>query len=202
MCSRWNSHDVPISITASSALLPRHGAPAACAACPLNLKIAEMSALEPDWPYNTARLLPTCVKSVTSTSLNTPARTNQALPDMSSSATPSQTLIVPGMWSRSMIFFTASAAAMLSGSPELCPSPCPGAPSTSGSCQPTPGLLLACGVSSMSEPREITGFPEPHLAANPAGLPATVRSTFQPFCSRIPVRDFTVLNSLNPGPPH
>jgi hypothetical protein len=29
-------------ITASSALLPRHGAPAACALCPLNLNSAEM----------------------------------------------------------------------------------------------------------------------------------------------------------------
>jgi len=32
-----------------------------------------------------------------------------------------------------MIFFTASAAVMLSGTPELCPSPWPGAPSMIGS---------------------------------------------------------------------
>jgi hypothetical protein len=31
--------------------------------------------------------------------------------------------IVPGRWSRSMIRFTASAAVMFSGTPELCPSP-------------------------------------------------------------------------------
>ena len=40
---------------------------------------------------------------------------------------------VPESFSRSMIRFTASAATMLSGVPELCPSPCPGAPSIIGS---------------------------------------------------------------------
>src|SRR3990170_1815097 len=55
MCSRWNSHDWAISITASSALLPRQGAPAECALAPRNLKMAEMSALDPDWPQETPR---------------------------------------------------------------------------------------------------------------------------------------------------
>ena len=41
--------------------------------------------------------------------------------------------IVPGSFSRSMIFFTASAAVMFTAWPELCPSPWPGAPSISGS---------------------------------------------------------------------
>ena len=51
----------------------------------------------------------------------------------SSSATPGQILIVPDRFSRSMIFFTASAAVMFTAWPELWPSPWPGAPSTSGS---------------------------------------------------------------------
>src|ERR1041385_3165150 len=41
---------------------------------------------------------------------------------------PGQRWIVPGMCSRSMIFLTAIAAVMFIGTPELCPSPCPGAP--------------------------------------------------------------------------
>ena len=97
MCSRWNSQLVAMSITASSALLPRHGAPAACALEPLNLKMAEMSALELDWPHDTPKSLLTCVKSEMSTSLNTPARTSHALPDISSSATPGHSTSVPGM---------------------------------------------------------------------------------------------------------
>ena len=56
-----------------------------------------------------------------------------ALVPTSSSATPGQMRIVPGIFSRSMIFFTAIAAVMFSGWPELCPSPCPGAPSIIGS---------------------------------------------------------------------
>ena len=72
-------------------------------------------------------------RATTSTSLNTPARTKYALAPTSSSATPGQSLSVPGSFSRSMIFFTASAAVMFSGTPELCPSPWPGAPSIIGS---------------------------------------------------------------------
>src|SRR5690348_12419868 len=201
MCSRWNSHACAMSMTASSALLPRHGAPAACALEPLNLKMAEMSAFEPDWPHETPNVLPTCVNSVTSTSLNTPARTSQALPDICSSATPGQSTSVPGILSRCMMFFTTIAAATLSGMPELCPSPCPGAPGTSGSCQPTPGLFDACGMSSMSEPNEMTGLPDPHFATNAVGIPATPRSTLNPFCSRIPDRYLDVSNSCIPSSP-
>ena len=77
--------------------------------------------------------VPTCAKSTTSTSLNMPARTKYALAAICSSAMPGQRWIVPGMCSRSMIFFTAIAAVMFIGTPELWPSPCPGAPATSGS---------------------------------------------------------------------
>ena len=54
----------------------------------------------------------------------------------------------------------------------------------------------------MSEPSEITGLPDPQVATNPVGIPATLRSTLKPFCSRIPVRYFTVSNSWKPGSPN
>ncbi|MDZ7632861.1 MAG: hypothetical protein U5K74_16360 [Gemmatimonadaceae bacterium] len=44
--------------------------------------------------------------------MKTPARTKWALPATSSSATPGQSTSVPGIFSRSMISFTTSAAAM------------------------------------------------------------------------------------------
>src|SRR5438034_950198 len=53
-----------------------------------------------------------------------------------------------------MIFFTAMAAVMLTAWPELWPSPWPGAPSTSGTCQATPGFCEALGMPSMSRPSE------------------------------------------------
>ena len=84
-----------------------------------------------------------------------------------------------------MIFFTAIAAVMLSGTPELCPSPCPGAPSTSGSWKATPGFCDDCGIPSMSLPRAITGFPDPQLAMNAVGMPATPSSTVNPFFRRM-----------------
>ena len=71
-----------------------------------------------------------------------------------------------------MIFLTASAAAICSGMPELCPSPWPGAPSMIGSCQATPGFCDACGMSSMSEPSAITGLPLPQVAIHAVGMPA------------------------------
>jgi hypothetical protein len=40
---------------------------------------------------------------------------------------------VPGIFSFSITFFAAMAATMLSGVPELCPSPWPGAPGIIGS---------------------------------------------------------------------
>ena len=58
-----------------------------------------------------------------------------------------------------MIFFTAIAAVMFTAWPELCPSPCPGAPSMIGSCHATPGFCDACGMQSMSEPSAMTGLP-------------------------------------------
>ena len=49
-----------------------------------------------------------------------------------------QITIVPGILSRSMIFLSANAATMFTAWPELCPSPCPGAPATNASRYATP----------------------------------------------------------------
>ncbi len=87
----------------------------------------------------------------------------------SSSAVPGQIRIVPGSFSRSMIFFTAIAAVMFTAWPELWPSPCPGAPSIIGAWYATPGFCDACGMPSMSEPSAMTGFPDPHVAMNAVG---------------------------------
>jgi hypothetical protein len=43
-------------------------------------------------------------------------------------------------------------------------------------------------MPSMSEPIEITGFPEPHEATQAVGIPATPSSTVNPFCRRMPAR--------------
>ena len=88
--------------------------------------------------------------------------------------------MVPGSFSRSMMRFTASAAVMFIGTPELWPSPCPGAPSTSGSCAGTPGFWLVCGRPSMSEPSAMTGLPDPHEANHAVGMPATPSVTVNP----------------------
>jgi hypothetical protein len=47
-------------ITASSALLPRHGAPAACEAVPANLNCAEINVSDDSSPQFTPKLSPTC----------------------------------------------------------------------------------------------------------------------------------------------
>ena len=54
----------------------------------------------------------------------------------------------------------------------------------------------------MSEPNEITGFPEPHFAIHAVGIPAVPRSTAKPFCSRIPVRYLEVSTSCIPSSPN
>ena len=41
-----------------------------------------------------------------------------------------------------------------------------------GSWYPTPGFCEACGMSSISEPSEITGLPSPQLATQAVGMPA------------------------------
>ena len=61
---------------------------------------------------------------------------------------------------------------MLSGWPALCPSPWPGPPGTIGARQANPGICDAWGIPSMSEPNEMTGFPEPHVATQAVGIPA------------------------------
>ena len=70
---------------------------------------------------------------------------------------------------------------MLSGIPELCPSPWPGAPSIIGSRYATPGFCDACGMQSMSEPSAMTGFPDPQVAIHAVGMPATPSSIVKPF---------------------
>ena len=121
-----------MSSTASSAERPDHGWPAACAALPRKENSRLTSALAACEPHAVERFPETCEKSATSTSLNRPSRMRYALPPTSSSAVPGQMTSVPGSFSRSMSFFTASAPVMFTACPELCPSPCPGAPSTSG----------------------------------------------------------------------
>ena len=64
-----------INSTASSALRPRQGAPAACALVPRKRNSALMSAIWPDCPHDTFRSLLTCEKITASTSLNIPSRT-------------------------------------------------------------------------------------------------------------------------------
>ena len=80
-----------------------------------------------------------------------------------------------------MIFFTTSAAVMFTAWPELCPSPCPGAPSIIGAWHATPGFCDACGMSSISEPSEMTGFPEPQVATHAVGIPKIPSRTVKPF---------------------
>ena len=53
----------------------------------------------------------------------------------------------------------------------------------------------------MSEPSEITGLPEPHVAVHAVGMPATPRVTLKPFFSRMPVRYLLVSTSWKPGSP-
>src|ERR1051326_2158689 len=132
-------------MTPSRALLPRQGAPAACALCPLNVKTAEMRASAGSSPQEMPYSSLTCANRFASTSRNTPARTRNALLASCSSATPGHSRMVPGMCSRAMTSFTARAARMLRGTPLLCPSPWPGAPATIGSCAATPRPGLRAG---------------------------------------------------------
>src|SRR5215469_12154700 len=56
-------------------------------------------------------------------------------------------------------------------------------------------------MSSISEPREIIGFPEPQVATKAVGIPATPRSTLKPSFSRIPDKYLEVSNSWKPSSP-
>ena len=85
-----------ISCTASSALRPRHGLPAACAVSPWNEYWTDTRPVPARAPHDTSRPSLTCVKSATSTSLKRPARMKYALVPTSSSAVPGQIRIVPG----------------------------------------------------------------------------------------------------------
>ncbi len=150
-----------ISSTASSALLPSHGAPAACELDPLNEYSTDTMPLPPPSPQLVPMSLPTCTKSAASTSLKMPARTKCALVPSASSATPGQRIRVPGSLSRSIAFFTDNAAVMMSACPALWPSPWPGAPGTISLRVTTPGIWLVLGRPSMSVPSAMIGWPDP-----------------------------------------
>ena len=117
-------------------------------------------------PHDVPNLLSTCANSEMSTSLNSPSRTYHALAPTSSSATPGHSRRVPDSFSRSISFFTAIAAVMLSGMPELWPSPCPGAPSTSGIAIGDAGLLRA-----LRDAVDVGAKRDHGLAAAPFGDP-------------------------------
>ena len=174
--------------TASRALRPRHGAPAECAASPENVYSTETSPFPPACPQLTPNWLETWVNTQASTSSKCPSRTNQALVPTTSSATPGHITMVPGMFSRSMTSLAARAPAMMTAWPELCPSPWPGAPDTSGSRYATPGFWDDLGIPSMSLPSAITGPPEPHRANHAVGMPETPSSTSKPFSRSTPTR--------------
>src|SRR5580704_14866303 len=136
-----------------------------------------------------------------STFVKRPSRIYQALLPSSSSATPGQIISVPGRWFFSISSLTAIAAKMITACPELCPSPCPGAPSTIGDLYATPGFCEAFGIQSISLPSAITGLPLPHRAIQEVGIPETPFSTVNPFFSRTLTRYLEVSNSWNPSSP-
>ena len=68
-----------ISSTASSALFPRHGAPAECAVSPRNEYSTDTRPVPARSPHDTARSFETCANNATSTSLKKPSRTKCAL---------------------------------------------------------------------------------------------------------------------------
>ena len=174
-CSRLKFQAMSISSTASSALLPAQGAPAACELWPVKLYSTDTMPVPPPSPQFVLRLDPTCVKSTASTSLKMPPRTKCAFDPSASSATPGHSMIVPGSFSRCMIFLSASAAVMISAWPALCPSPCPGAPTTSSFRVTTPGVWFVVGSPSMSVPSAMIGRPDPYFPVQDVGTPATAR---------------------------
>ena len=108
-----------MSSTASSALRPRQGEPAPCAASPSKVNSTDTSPVPPPWPQLTDRLLLTWVKRVTSMSSRYPSRTYQAFEPNCSSATPGHSTSVPRMPSASMTSLSASAATTFTACPEL-----------------------------------------------------------------------------------
>ncbi len=147
-------------------------------------------------PYETERLLLTCVKMHMSMSSNMPSLVYQAFAATNSSAIPGHKINVPPMFSLSMICFTANAAVIFNGIPELCPSPWPGAPSTMGLWYATPGYCEAFGMQSTSLPRAMVG-PSPllHVANQAVGIPETPSTISKSLSFRIPVRYFDDSNS-------
>jgi hypothetical protein len=190
-----------MSDTASSAERPRHGRPAAWAALPRKPYSTLTSPLLVVPPQLVVNLSSTCVKSTASTSRNSPSRTKYALPATSSSAVPGHRTSVPGSFSRSISRLSATAAVTLSGTPALWPSPCPGAPATSGLWKATPGVCDACGIPSTSLPSAITGRPDPHRATQAVGTPLTPVCTAKPWRRSSPVRKRAVSVSWKPNSP-
>ena len=56
-------------------------------------------------------------------------------------------------------------------------------------------------MPSISEPSASTGLPDPQVATNAVGIPATPASTVNPFFSRMAIRYFVVSNSWKPSSP-
>ena len=86
-----------------------------------------------------------------------------------------------------MVFLTATAAPIITAALTLCPSVCPGAPSTMGFCSATPAICELEGVASNSVWSATTGLPDPQVAMKAVGIPEMFRSISKPACSRISV---------------
>ena len=104
-----------ISSTASSALRPRHGAPAACALSPLNDVLDRDEAGAVAVAPGDAEVVADVREERDVDVLEEPGADEVRLRADELLGHPGQIRIVPGSFSRSMIFFTASAAVMLSG---------------------------------------------------------------------------------------
>ena len=116
---------------------------------------------------------------------NAPALSMNTFPSSSSSAGVPKIWMVPGSFCSMRARFAATPAATADVPSRLCPHPCPGAPSFSGSFFASPGFCDSPGSASYSAMTATTGAPLPAVAMNAVGIPATLRSTLKPsFWSR------------------
>ena len=89
-----------------------------------------------------------------------------------SSAIPGQITSDPAKLFFFICCWRTKAEVIITGRPELCPSPWPGAPSTIGLWKAIPGYWEAFGIQSTSLPRAIIGpSPLSHLAIQAVGIP-------------------------------